>query len=166
MNFDQNLPASYEYIHYTGRNIDTLDLDRAYAQYAEELAFNKPNGLWLSVTGIHDWEQYCRKNNSRLDALQCEFQILLKPQARILILHNNNAFESFIKEYGRFKKKYFDISIQWEEIINKYQGIALPHIIPQLMNMFSWHKTWCCTSACIWDLQAVTKVEKLGGVDL
>jgi len=161
MNIDPTLPSSYEYIHYTGGNIDTLDLNRAYTQYTEKLAFNTPNGLWLSVTGIYDWEQYCRKNNSHLDALQYEFQILLKPQARILLLHNKNAFDSFIHEYGHYKEKYFDISIHWEKIFNNYQGIALPHVLPQLMNMFRWHKTWCCTSACVWDLQAVKKVEKL-----
>ena len=160
MNFDPILPTSYEYIHYTGGNIDTLDLNHAYAQNADKLAFNTPNGLWLSVAGIHDWERYCRKNNFRLDALQYEFQISLKPQARILILHNNTSFEGFIKEYGRYGENYFNLSIRWEEIINNYQGIALPRIFPQLMNMFWWYKTWCCTSACIWDLQAVKKVEK------
>jgi hypothetical protein len=161
MNIDLTLPSSYEYIHYTSGNTDTLDLNRVYTQNSRKLAFNTPNGLWLSVSGIHDWEQYCRKNNNRFDSLKCEFQILLKPQAKILILHNQIVFEGFIKEYGRYKENYFDISIQWEEIINNYQGIALPHIFPQLMNMFSWYKTWCCTSACIWDLQAVIKVDKL-----
>jgi len=160
MNIDPALPSLYEYIHYTGENIDNLDLNRSYAQYTEKLAFHTPNGLWLSVTGIHDWERYCRKNNCRLDALQYEFQILLKPRARILMLHNKTAFESFIKEYGRYKENYFDLSIRWKEIISNYQGIALLHVFPELMNMFSWYKTWCCTSACIWDLQAIERAEK------
>ena len=160
MNINPALPSSYEYIHYTGGNIDKLDLNRSYAQYTEKLAFHTPNGLWLSVTGIHDWERYCRKNNCRLDALQYEFQILLKPRARILMLHNKTAFESFIKEYGRYKENYFDLSIRWKEIINNYQGIAMLHVFPELTNMFRWYKTWCCTSACIWDLQAIERVEK------
>ena len=160
MNFDPILPTSYEYIHYTGGNMDTLDLNRSYAQNKGKLAFNSPNGLWLSIAGINDWEQYCRKNNCRLDALQYEFQVLLKPQARILILHNNASLEGFIKEYGGYGEKYFDISIRWEEIINNYQGIALPHVFPKLVNMYRWYKTWCCTSACIWNLQAVDRVEK------
>jgi len=162
MNIDPGITSSYEYIHYTGRNIDALDLNRAYDQHAEKLSFNAPNGLWLSVAGIHDWEQYCRKYNKRLDALQYEFQVLLKPQAKIIILNNKITLESFIREYGRGREKYFDVSVQWEKIINNYQGIALPRIFPSLMNMFSWHKTWCCTSACIWDLQAVKKAERLG----
>jgi hypothetical protein len=160
MNFDPKLPTSYEYIHYTGGNIEQIDLNRAYSQYTGKLAFNSPNGLWLSIAGIHDWERYCLENNCRLDALKSEFQILLKPQARILILHDKTAFEGFIKEYGRCKEKYFDLSIKWEKIISNYQGIAMPRVFPALMNMFSWYKTWCCTSACIWDLQAVEKVEK------
>jgi hypothetical protein len=160
MNIDPALPSSYEYIHYTGENMDTLDLKRAYEQYTEKLAFHTPNGLWLSVTGVHDWEQHCRKNNCRPDALQYEFQVLLKPRANILMLHNNAVFEGLIKEYGQKKENCFDFSIRWNEIISNYQGIALPHVFPQLLNMFSWHKTWCCTSACIWDLQAVDRVEK------
>ena len=162
MFFDPTLPTSYEYIHYTGENFTALDLNRTYNQYTEKLAFNTPNGLWVSVAGIHDWEQYCRENNNRLEALQYEFQVLLKPQAKILILHNNSAFEGFIKEFGHYKEKYFDLSIRWDEIINNYQGIVLPHVFPQLMNMFHWHKTWCCSSACIWDLQAVEKIIRLG----
>jgi hypothetical protein len=160
MNIDPASPSSYEYVHYTGGNVDKLDLNRAYDQHAEKLAFHSPNGLWLSVTGIHDWERYCRKNNCRLDALRYEFQILVKPRARIIVLHNKNAFESFIGEYGRRKDNYFDISIRWKEIIRNYQGIALPRVFPKLTYMFSWHKTWCCTSACIWDLQAIERVEK------
>jgi len=160
MNIDPALPSSYEYIHYTGRDIDTLDLNRAYEQYDGRLAFHTPNGLWLSVTGIHDWERYCRENNCRLDALQYEFQVLLKPQANILMLHKNAALEGFLKEYGCKKENYFDFSIRWREVISNYQGIVLPRVFPRLMNMFSWHKTWCCTSACIWDLQAVERVEK------
>jgi len=162
MIFDPTLPISYEYIHYSGSNIEALDLNRAYAQYTGRLAFNTPNGLWVSVEGIHDWEQYCRKNDYRFDTLRYEFQVLLKPQARILILHNNSAFEGFVKEYGRYRENYYDLSIRWEEIISNYQGIALPRVFPQLMNMFHWYKTWCCTSACIWDLQAVERVERLG----
>ena len=118
MIFNPVLPTSYEFIHYTSGNSDTLDLNRAYAQYTGRLAFNTPNGLWVSVTGIHDWEQYCRKNNYRLETLKYEFQVLLKSQARILILHNNSAFEGFIKEYGNYKENYFDISIRWDEIIS------------------------------------------------
>ena len=159
MIFDPTLPTSYEYIHYSGSNIEALELNRIYNQYTDKLAFNTPNGLWVSVAGIHDWERYCRKNNYRLHALQYEFQVLLKPQARILILHNNSAYERFIKEYGHYKEKYFDLSIRWNEIISNYQGIALPRVFPKLMNMFSWYKTWGCTSACIWDLRVVERVD-------
>ena len=76
------------------------------------------------------------------------------------MLYNNAAFEGFLKEYGHKKENCFDFSVRWNEIISNYQGIALTHVFPQLMNMFSWHKTWCCTSACIWDLQAIERVEK------
>jgi len=160
MYFVSTLSASYEYIHYTGRNMDALDLNRSYTQSAEKWAIHAPKGLWLSISGIHDWEQYCINNNRHLDTLKTEFQILLKPQARILMLHNMDAFEDFIKKYGYYRENKADLSIRWEEIISNFQGIALPHVFPKLKNMIIWNKTWCCTSACIWDLQAVKKAEK------
>jgi hypothetical protein len=169
MNFDPSIPTSYEYIHYTAENIATLDLSRTYAQTAENLAFHKPNGLWLSIAGINDWENYCRTNNENLDKLKSEFQVQLKPDAKILILYNEAALVDFEKKYAYYPKSIaehgenyaLDFSIKWQEIINDYQGLALPKVITKSYNMSLWFDTWCCTSACIWDLQAVAKVEKL-----
>jgi hypothetical protein len=162
MNYNPSLPTSYEYIHYTNENINTLDLNRAYTQTAQNLTFHRPNGLWLSIAGINDWEKYCLKNNYNIMNLKNEFQIKFKPHAQILILYNQAAFEDFEKKYGRSgEDRPPAFSIRWEEIIKDYQGLALPHIFPQLYNMGSWCDTWCCTSACIWDLQAVEKIEKI-----
>jgi len=169
MNFDPSLPTSYEYIHYTGENVDILDLNRVYTQTAEKLASHRPHGLWLSITGINDWEKYCIKNNYNLMNLKYEFQVKLKPQAKILILHNNAAFADFEKNYAYYpegieihEENYsLALSIWWEEIIKDYQGLALPHAEHKLYNMGIWHDTWCCTSACVWDLQAVEKAMKL-----
>ena len=160
MNFDPSLPTSYEYIHYTGEEIDTLDLSRAYTQTAEKLASHTPSGLWLSIAGINDWETYCLENGYNLANLKNEFQIKLKPQAKILILCNNAAFEDFEKKYGYYAENH-TLSIRWDEIIKNHQGLALPNIFPQLFTKSPWCDTWCCTSACIWDLQAVEKAEKL-----
>jgi hypothetical protein len=162
MKINPALPTSYEYVHYTSGNIEIIDLNRAYAQYTGKLAFHTPNGLWLSVAGIHDWEQYCIKNNCRLDALKTEFQILLKKTAKIIILHNKAAFEKFIQKYGYYSgHNKLELSIRWEEIISTYQGIAVTRIFPKLNNMVIWNKIWRYTAACIWDLQAVAKMEKL-----
>jgi len=161
MNFNPSLPASYEYIHYTGKNMDTLDLNRAYTQTAENLALHRPNGLWLSVTGISDWEKYCLKNNYNLMNLKYEFQVKLKPNAKVLILHSNAAFENFEKKYACYPEG-MEISIRWEEIIKGYQGLVLSYVMPKLRAMNLWYDTWCCTSACIWDLSAVEKVDGLG----
>jgi len=168
MNFDPSLPTSYEYIHYTGEEIDTLDLNRAYTQTAEKLASHTPNGLWLSITGINDWETYCLKNNYNLANLKNEFQVKLKPHAQMLILYDDAAFDDFEKKYGYYAEgteihgKDRAFSVRWDEIIKDYQGLALPHIFPQLNTKGAWYDTWRCTSACIWDLQAVEKIEKLG----
>jgi len=149
MIFDPSLPTSYEYIHYTGENLATLCLSRTYPQNAQNLASPTPNGLWLSIAGINDWEHYCRKNNYNLHNLKYEFQVKLKPQANILMLYNDAAYADFEQKYA------LSPSIRWKDIINDYQGIALPHVMPNR------YETWRCTSACIWDLQAVEKAVKL-----
>jgi hypothetical protein len=169
MNLDPSLPTSYEYIHFTSENIETLDLYRSYKQTAENLIFHTPNGLWLSISGINDWEIYSLNNNDNLNNLKYEFQVKIKPHAKILMLYNNAVFEDFEKKYSYYpedkdihEEEYtLDLSINWQDIINDYQGIALPNLIPKLYNMGLWYDTWCCTSACIWNLQAVEKVEKI-----
>jgi len=169
MNFDPSLPTSYEYIHYTSENLNTLDLSRIYSQTTQKWAFHRPNGLWLSIAGINDWEHYCLKNNYNLHNLKYEFQIKLKPHANILILYNASAYADFERKYAYYpegteihEKNYtLSLSIRWENIINDYQGIALPHVIPKLYNSGLWYETWSCTSACIWDLQIVSRIEKM-----
>jgi len=162
MNNDPALPASYEYIHYTGENIMTLDLNRAYTQIVKKWKIYTPNGLWLSIPGINDWEKYCLKNNYNLINLKYEFQVKLKPAAKILVLFNTALFEDFIKKYGYYGgHNAVELLIRWEKIIINYQGIALPCRPPELPDMGVRNKFWFCTSACIWDLQAVEKVEKL-----
>jgi len=82
-------------------------------------------------------------------------------------LHNNSVFEDFIKEYGYYSEdKTNALLIRWEKVIRGYQGIALPCILPKLPNMGTWNKIWLCTSACIWDLQAIDKIENLGDINL
>jgi hypothetical protein len=167
MNFDPTLPTSYEYIHYTSENITNLDLNRAYTQIVKKRTIYAPNGLWLSIPGINDWEHYCLKNNYSLGALKNEFQVFLKTTAKILILFNSALFEDFIKKYGYYSERNtIDLLICWEKIIRNYQGIVLPCRLPALPNMGIRNEIWFCTSACIWDLQAVEKVEKLGEVNL
>jgi hypothetical protein len=169
MNFHPSLPTSYEYIHFSGDNMAALDLNRAYTQTAENLAFHKPNGLWLSITGIHDWEKYCLKNNQSLDKLKHEFQVRLKPRARILILYNDAVFTDFKNKYAYYPEGIdihgenytLNLSVAWERIIADYQGIVVPAVLPKLYNMGLWYDTWCCTSGCIWDLQAIEKAVKL-----
>jgi hypothetical protein len=155
VNFDSSLPGSYEYIHYTKAGVTAIDLSRSYPQTVKNLVFHAPNGLWLSVTGIHDWETYCLKNGRGLENLKSEFQVILKPDAKILLLHSEAVFMEFVKEYS------FQDGIAWDKIISVYQGLVIPIVLPKLDNMGLWYDVWCCTSGCIWDLRAVEKAEKM-----
>jgi hypothetical protein len=169
MKTDQPLSGAYEYIHYTKADVTDIDLSRTYQQTAENLAFHTPNGLWLSVAGTNDWEKYCLKNSHRLENLQSKYQVTLKPNAKILFLHNEAVFKDFEKEYGYYQEGIeihgdnytLNLSIAWERIITDYQGIIVPLALPKLYNMGLWYDAWGCTSGCLWDLQAVEKAEKL-----
>jgi len=166
---EQPLYKAYEYIHYSTSGVSAIDLSRTYQQTAEKLAFHTPNGLWVSVIGNNDWEKYCIKTDTRPENLKSEFQVLLKPDAKILYLNSKTAFEDFEKEYGYYadgvavhgENYTLDLSIKWERIISNFQGIVVPTVLPKLYNMGLWYDTWCCTSGCIWDLQAVEKAYKL-----
>jgi hypothetical protein len=168
MLLDPASPCSYEYFHYTTEATKALDLNRAYTQTAVNLALHAPNGLWLSIAGTHDWKHYCLKKNRNLENLKSEFQIILKPTAQILILHSIPALELFLKEYAYYPEGIdrqgdnytLNQSIDWERILNTYQGLAIPIIIPELDNLGLFNKAWPCTSACIWDIHAMEKVER------
>ena len=158
----------YELIHYSTETVDKIDLSRIYQQTAENLAFHTPNGLWVSVAGTNDWKNYCLKRSYRLDSLKSEFQVTLKPHSKILVLYDEAAFKDFEKEYGYYQegsKTHGEnytlvLSIAWERIISDYQGIIVSAALPKLYNMGLWYDVWCCTSGCIWDLQAVEKAVK------
>ena len=167
MNFDPSLLKSYEYFHYTGEDINTLNLNRRYSQIVRKYSIHTPNGLWLSIAGKKDWLHYYYKNIYQLETLKTEFQVFFKPTAKILLLQDNSVFDEFIKEYGYYSQDNAEVFlIRWEKVIRSYQGIALPCVLPNLPKMANWNKIWLSTSACIWDLQAIEKVDNLGEVNV
>ena len=162
MKLNLSLPATYEYIHYTARGITALDLNRTYAQTSKDFERHKPNGLWLSITGNNDWEKNCLKANYRLDSLKSKFLVFLKEASKILILHSTATYDNFAKKYGYYSEQGRRVLLfRWEEILKDYQGIAVPRLYSEIFGIVQWHNAWRCTSACIWDLQAVKYAEKL-----
>jgi hypothetical protein len=161
--------GTYELIHYTKSGVNAIDLNRKYQQTKENLVYHTPIGLWVSVAGTNDWEHYCRTRDLDLEKLETEFQIMLKPSAKILNLHSAEVFEDFEKEYCYYPEGIakqgdnytLNLSIAWERIIADYQGLIVSTVLPKLYNMGLWYDTWCCTCGCIWDLQAVEKAVKL-----
>jgi hypothetical protein len=169
MKNDQPPVGNYELIHYTNSGVSAIDLTRSYRQTDDNLIYHTPTGLWVSVAGINDWERHCLKNGNSPENLQTKFQIILKPDSKILNLHDESAFSGFEKEYGYYQEGIkpheenytLDLSIAWKRIIAGYQGMIVHIALPKLYNMGLWYDTWCCTCGCIWDLQAVEKASKL-----
>jgi hypothetical protein len=150
-------------------NVDYIDLSRIFEQETENFIYHNPKGLWVSVAGIHDWQHYCLKNNIHLEKLKSEFQIKLKPRAKILNIHNSRTFHYFLNKYTYYSEGIalkgdnytLNLSIKWEQIIRDYQGLIIPKLLPKYNNLGAWYYIWHCTCGCIWDLQAVEKTIKL-----
>jgi hypothetical protein len=169
ISLDPQLPTSYELIHYSSKKVANIDLSRTYQQPPSNLFYHTPNGLWLSVAGINDWKQYCGTKYNASDKLKSEFQIIPKPDAKVLIIYNNESFEIFEKEYCYYPEGIakqganftLNISVSWDRIINEYQGMIVATFLPKYKDMGLRLGIWSCTSGCIWDLQAVDKAVKL-----
>jgi hypothetical protein len=112
---------------------------------------------------------YCGAEYNAAEKQKSEFQIILKPGAKILIIYTDEAFEKFENEYCYYPvsiAKQGDSSIRnksvdWDRIISEYQGMIVATILPKYNDMGLRLGIWCCTSGCIWDLQAVDKAVKL-----
>jgi hypothetical protein len=104
-----------------------------------------------------------------LEHLVSKFQVVLKPAAKILVLRDVSAFKDFFERYGIYKGGIenrgvnfdLDVSILWQQVLSKYQGIIVPILLPKVFDMILWRNAWPCTSGCIWDLQAVERAVKL-----
>lgn len=132
-----------------------------------EMAFyRKPGGLWVSVEGEDDWKQWCTDSDFQVHCLVCATEVVLKDDARILLISTPKQLEGFQAEYGEpddtFRSTHIDYSyIQWDRVARKYQGIIIaPYMWEHRMDMM-WYYTWDCASGCIWDADAVAELRPI-----
>jgi hypothetical protein len=116
----------------------------------------KPNGLWVSVKGEHDWEAFCRGENFSVERLKNETPIIIKPDANILWVHGTKEFDAFAEKYG-LDARYGGRCINWPKVAEDYDGIIIaPYIWERrLHESSSWYYGWDCASGCIWNLEAI-----------
>ncbi len=131
-------------------------------------ATDKPRGLWVSVDdGGDGWAEWCRHEGFRLDSLAVEHSVVLKPEARILLLSTAEAVDRFtdtfistgdslsplLERHGR--------NIRWADVAARYQGIIIaPYRWDRrLADGCLWYYGWDCASGCIWDASAVASID-------
>lgn len=153
-----------ELIHYADQSFE-LDRSRVYEQQRRPDTFDKPFGLWVSVTGEDDWASWCNSEEFRLGCLQVKHRVTLNPTANVLYLSSVAELDSF-HEMFRFETD-FDREcnsgpafwpIDWNTVIGKYDGIIIaPYIWER--RIMSWYYGWDCASGCIWNLDAIESFE-------
>jgi hypothetical protein len=146
--------------HFTDEPLVTLrSVEQPTKDYRSE--FDKPKGLWVSVDGDDDWASWCA--GSDFDIGQKRYNVILKPEANILLIKSASALMDFTYDYGveredGYRRRY----IPWEIVAAKYQGIIIaPYQWGCRMHEETrWYYGWDCASGCIWDSAAIANTSE------
>lgn len=134
--------------------------------HTENNGVHKPTGFWVSVGD--SWKQWCESEDWGLDGLRYEYTVRLKKDANILYISTPKQIDDFTKEYSFVPypniKDY--LSINWEAVYDKYQGIIIAPYIHErrLTSHTHWYYGWDCASGCIWDTSAIEYIKLLEAV--
>lgn len=146
--------------HYTAKGWQ-YDPTRKYRTSPHDL---KPVGLWVSVAGEEmAWPEWCEENSFAPHRLEEKHQVILKEDARVILLETAEE----IREFSFLHTELLGHCagrIDWTKLQEGgHQGILIPtyqwtmRYDPKAF----WYYGWDCASGCIWDLDAIEKVEKL-----
>ena len=127
-------------------------LDRSHPYSDGNGGTFKPNGLWLSDETA--WEEWCRGEEFALERLQHKTLIQLNMD-RILLLDTHGKLAQFSADF-KVQDIYPGIGrINWKLLLNHFDGVAIvPYSVPA-RNAFLWYYGWDCSSACVWNLEAI-----------
>lgn len=128
----------------------------------------KPSGLWYSC-GI-EWYVYFRDNFVQKEGeLKKSVKKLIIDCSKIKMITTYEELLSFHKKY-RIRKKmdtYYTF-IDWKRVQKEYYGIqicpCLRNLIPFSKKSLMWYYSWDIASGCIWNPDAILKIEKGGSI--
>ena len=144
--------------HYSREPL-VLDRDRDYPQKYPRR--DKPNGLWLSVSGEDDWPSWCRAEGFCLGGLAHETIITLDPAARILLLESYDDIRGLTEQYPGASHDWSDVVYpDWGAIAGQFDGIVIaPYSWEARFDPDTfWYYSWDCASGCIWNLDVIMSV--------
>ncbi|CAB4122930.1 hypothetical protein UFOVP28_77 [uncultured Caudovirales phage] len=123
--------------------------------------YDKPKGLWVSNESDHGWKDWCvgEQWELRPNSFNWRNDILLKPDASVLILEDSVDVVRFSREWGKADHKYRDsIYIDWKGVASEWQGIIIPNYLWNDRLHHQWYYPWDCASGCIWDADAIKSI--------
>lgn len=130
----------------------------------------KPSGLWYSC-GI-EWYVYFRDNLvSEKNEITKSVNKLIIDYSKIKMITTLEELLSFHTKYRIRKKMDKDYTfIDWKKVQKEYSGIqicpCLRNLIPLSKKSLRWYSSWDVASGCIWNPDAILKIEKGGTVKL
>lgn len=119
-------------------------------------------GLWASPMGdkFYTWEMWCRANNFHLERLDNPFIFELKPDAKILYIHENSDLDfmcgmGFLKH--RSIQKLMDVwTIDWKAILDfGYDAILVLLLTDKIYRTFD---DWSCDTLLVLNPDVVVEV--------
>lgn len=164
--------------HWSKYPIKTLHPVEKLTKEQHTIFPSKPLGLWLSDErkSTHGWKTWCETEDFNLDRLKYEYRVKLKPDAKILYIKTAKELDQFTIDYrdeksevnkiiadigSKFEFKPDTMAIDWQRLAKRYQGIVIsPYQWSRRLHAgCSWYYTWDCASGCIWDIEAIDKLE-------
>lgn len=142
---------------------DSFIFDRNYNYGTKFPRNDKPRGFWISVPGEYDWKQWCIEEEFRTEALSNEFDVQLRPNARILTLSTVaeiNVLSTLFpgESYTTMGSPGEDNAVGWRDIESRCDGIIISPYQWACRLSVAWYYSWDCASGCIWNLDAIESV--------
>lgn len=151
--------------HFTNNPLGVLRAVEQPLSVAGWASPHKPMGLWVSVDGDQDWKTWCESESFGLGEIR--YSVTLREPNNILIIRSPEELLEFTAKYDKqlemgghsFKGHYMD----WVAVAKAYQGVIItPYQWDlRLDQRTHWYYGWDCASGCIWDAQAIKRVEEV-----
>lgn len=149
-------------LHYTREPLGAI---RSMEQRPADSEYLKPRGFWFSVEGEHDWQAWCECENYD-PGQKLVYELTLREDARVCKLVYPEDIPIFSQRYlvplaGR---SYHATGLDWQKLAQKFDGIVIAPYQWEHRLTYSWYYGWDCASGCIWNADAIERVEQVGTV--
>lgn len=153
-----------------------LDRQRTYPQ-CKPRTFGKPNGLWVSVKGLDDWQEWCTSEGFRTHQLAVAHKVTLTDSANVLHISRPAELDEFHRQWSietdylrRDRESLVEMcgerfthnqrAIDWGKVAAQWDGIIIaPYLWSRRLDGPHWYYGWDCASGCIWNLAVVDRFE-------